>query len=575
MVDFSVFENELVAQQREGEVPFLKNVFHFAETAHHGQERKSGEPYIAHPFEVARILVRLRLDTPAIAAGLLHDVAEDTSVSLETIKQTFGDEIALLVEGVTKIGKARYPKIAVGEKSGIEETTENLRKLIVSMAKDLRVVLIKLADRLHNMRTLYALTEDKQQRIARETMEIYAPLAARFGIEEIKRELEDLSFQYLYPKEYRFIKTHARQYREREDYLKQVTPVLYEKLRAEDVGFLGLHYRAKSYWSLYQKLLRHNMEFDMIYDLIAVRVIVQSIEECYRTIGALHKLYRPLAGRFKDYIAVPKLNGYQSLHTTLFCEEGKLCEFQIRTQQMHEEAEYGIAAHWFYAEHKDQSSYLVSATDQRFSWLALLSEWQKKINDPDEFLNMVKIDFFKDRIFVFTPKGDVVDLPEGATPIDFAYRIHTELGNQCSGARVNERIVSLDEELRSGDVVSIVIQRNKKPSASWLEIVKTNFAKHKIKESLRDNLNSSIRFESKSIELDFTIVVRDRIGLIKDISRVISIAHFNIVNVNIVRTEKDPILKIKCATKDRSTISMVAAELRKVKSVMEVGYRVN
>jgi GTP pyrophosphokinase len=466
----------------EVNLELIKKAYLFAQAAHQSQFRRSGEPYIQHSLATADTLIEMKLDSSTIAAGLLHDVVDDTGVPLEQIKKEFGKEIAKLVEGVTKLGKIKY--------RGAERQIENLRKMFLAMAEDIRVVLIKLSDRLHNMKTLSVLPPEKQQRIALETKEIYAPLADRLGIGRLKGELEDSAFQYLMPGEYSWLLNQVRdQYAEREKYLTKIIPDLKKELAKENIRPLEIHWRAKHAWSLYQKLQRYEMNLSRIYDLVALRIIVPTVEDCYATLGVIHKLWRPLPGRIKDYIALPKPNGYQSIHTTVFCQGGKITEIQIRTLKMHEEAERGIAAHWYYSEQKGLRAYLkkilTPAPERELKWIQQLQQWQKEIkSSPDEFFQSLKIDFFKDRIFVFTPKGDVMDLPESATPIDFAYLIHTDIGHRCQGAKVDGKMVTLDMSLRNGQVIEIITQKQAKPSRDWLKFAKTHQAQNRIRQWL-------------------------------------------------------------------------------------------
>lgn len=469
----------------EVDLELIKKAYLFTETAHQGQLRRSGEPYIQHAIATAQTLIEMKLDSSTIVAGLLHDVIDDTDVPLEKIKKEFGKEVAKLVEGVTKLGKIKY--------SGAERQVENLRKMFLAMAQDIRVVLIKLSDRLHNMKTLDALPPEKQRRIASETKEIYAPLADRLGIGQLKGELEDLSFRYLMPGEYQWLHDQVRdQYEEREKYLEKIIPGLKKELVKEDINIIEMNWRAKHYWSLYQKLQRYEMNLSRIYDLVALRIIVPTIEDCYATLGVIHKLWRPLPGRIKDYIALPKPNGYQSIHTTVFCQGGKITEIQIRTPKMNEEAERGIAAHWYYSENKGLRAYIkkiiTPAPQKELKWINQLQTWQKEIKSaPDEFFQSLKIDFFKDRIFVFTPMGDVINLPEGATPVDFAFQIHSEVGRHCQGAKVNGRLVSLDTPLQNGQVVEIITNKNAHPTRDWLKFAKTHNVRQHIKQWLKKN----------------------------------------------------------------------------------------
>lgn len=447
----------------------------FAEEAHRGQSRASGDPYFAHPLAVASILADLKMDAPTIVAALLHDVAEDTSYTVTDIEDRFGAEVAQLVDGVTKLDRLEA-------RTREEEQAENLRKMFLAMAKDIRVILIKLADRLHNMRTLKHLTADRVQRIAKETMEIYAPLAHRLGIFRIKWELEDLAFQHLQPDAFQEMKELvAKKRREREAAVEAVISDL--QARLESAGMVSeVSGRAKHLYSIYQKMYKQGKDFQEIYDLVAVRVLVESVKDCYAVLGLVHSLWKPVPGRFKDYIAMPKSNLYQSLHTTVIGPHGEPLEVQIRTFEMHHTAEYGIAAHWRYKEGGKADREF----EQKLSWLRQLLEWQRDMRDASEFMETLKVDLFSDEVFVFTPKGDVLDLPAGATPLDFAYRIHTDVGNHCVGAKVNGRIVPLATALESGDIVEVLVNRKSPgPSIDWLSIVHTSQAKTRIRQWLR------------------------------------------------------------------------------------------
>ena len=472
----------------------ILRAYHFASKAHYGQKRRSGEDYINHCLGTAETLVGLKLDKETIIAALLHDVLDDTKVTPKKIEKEFGEEVLMLVRGVCKIGKIKY--------RGQERMTENLRKLFLAMAKDIRVILIKLADRLHNMKTLSALPKEKQQRIALETLEIYAPLAYRLGIGEIKGQLEDIAFSYVHPNEYNeIVKQVKNKYVQWENHLKEIIPLVRKTLAKKGIKVIEIHSRTKHYYSLYKKLLKYDMDWHRIYDLIALRIIVPDIESCYAALGIIHKKWRPLIGRIKDYIAISKPNGYQSLHTTIFCQKGRITEFQIRTPKMHEEAEYGIAAHWHYSENKNLKDYITEKILKQKSkrkpeeelkkeliWVKQLQEWQKeKFSSSQEFIDALKIDFLKDRIFVFTPNGDVIDLPEGATPIDFAYQIHSDIGDQCVGVKINGKLSPISEPLQNGQLIEVMTQKNKKPNRDWLKFVKTNQAKSRIKTWFRKN----------------------------------------------------------------------------------------
>ncbi len=451
----------------------LERAYYFAQGAHTGQYRNSGEEFIMHPLEVACILAEMELDLTTIIGGLLHDVVEDTRVTTEEIEAQFGPEAAFLVSGVTKLGKIEY-------KSKEDHHAENLRKMFLAMGRDVRVILIKLADRLHNMRTLIHQTVPKQREIAQETLEIYAPLAHRLGIYKIKWELEDLSLRFLEPDSYySLVERIAKKRRERDDYINLVISQLRGKL--EEAGIKAdISGRPKNFYSIYQKMVSQGKELAEIYDLIAVRVIVNSVRDCYATLGIVHTMWKPIPGRFKDYIAMPKQNMYQSLHTTLVGPSGEPFELQIRTLEMHRTAEYGIAAHWRYKEGGPPSD---SQFDEKLAWLRQILEWQHETRDAKEFMETLKIDLFSDVVFVFTPKGDVIELPAGSGPIDFAYRIHTEVGHHCIGAKVNSRIVPLDYELVNGDIVDILTSKQSNgPSRDWLSIAKTSQAKNRIRQ---------------------------------------------------------------------------------------------
>jgi len=448
----------------------VEDAYAFALEHHAGQMRKSGEPFITHPIEVAMILASLNLDTATIQAALLHDVVEDSAVSLKEVRERFGDEVAVLVDGVTKLGRIKFDSLA-------EAQANNLRKMLIAMAKDIRVILIKLADRLHNMRTLAALPEEKRHRKAIETMEIYAPLAHRLGISSIKWELEDLAFYYLEPRKFAQIQKMVAESRSaREAYLHQVIDQLSSEL--EDIGITSeIGGRPKHLYSIYQKMTHRGKDFSEIYDLIALRVIVDSVKDVYGALGTVHSIWKPMPGRFKDYVAMPKFNMYQSLHTTVIGPAGRPLEIQIRTEEMHRTAEYGIAAHWRYKE----GGRADEAFDERLAWLRQMLEWQTELKDPREFMEALKIDLFEDEVFVFTPKGDVVSLRRGSTPIDFAYAIHTEVGHHCVGAKINGSIVTLDHELQMGDRVEVLTSKNSWPSRDWLSIVRTSSARSKIR----------------------------------------------------------------------------------------------
>ncbi len=471
----------------------VSDAFTVACDAHEGQTRSSGDPYITHCLATAQILASIGMDAQTIAAGLLHDVPEDTTVTLIEIEKRFGGEIAHIVDGITKLSKVRL----TGERE--EYFLENLRKMFLAMSSDIRVVIVKLADRLHNMRTLEFRPVEKRLRIARETMEIYGPIANRLGINEIKSELEDLAFKYLEPEQ--FATTQALMddlTAQSGDYIGRSLEVFRAELKEEGIAFEDIHGRIKNTYRLYQKLRRHEMNIDRVYDLYAIRIIVPKIADCYEALGAIHKRHRPMIGRIKDYISLPKPNGYQSLHTTIFGPEGRILEVQIRTRKMHNEAEFGIAAHWLYSEQaksswtnfffrRKQTAAASPTTPRELLWVQQLQSWQQEIGrDNSEFAEGLKIDFFKNHIFAFTPKGDIIELPEEATPVDFAYAIHSEIGNSTVGAKIDGKMVALDSHIHNGEVIEILTTKEKKrPGKDWIRFVKTSMAKDHIRKALK------------------------------------------------------------------------------------------
>ena len=475
-----------------------------ADEAHKEQKRVNGDPYILHPLAVAEILADMEIDTTTITASLLHDVVEDTEYMLEDIERIFGKEVAFLVDGVTKLNRLDY-------RTKEDQQVNSMRKMFLAMAKDIRVVVIKLADRLHNMRTLKYMRSEKQKRIAQETLEIYAPLAHRLGIFNIKWELEDLSFRYMEPDKYYDLVDQMKEKRKvREEIVNEAIDVLKKTLTESSISF-EINGRPKHFYSIYKKMKKDNRDLSQIYDLYAIRVIVDTVQDCYGVLGIVHSLWKPLPYRFKDYIAMPKPNNYQSLHTTVIGTRGQPVEIQIRTWDMHHIAEYGVAAHWRYKE--GRASQKATGFDEKMGWLRNLLEWQDTSN-PQEFVNALKLDAFSDEVFVFTPRGDVIDLPQGAIPIDFAYRIHTDVGHRCVGAKVNGKIVPLDYALKNGDIVEVITSKTGKPSLDWLKIVGSSESRSKIrnwfkKENREENIekgSAALEKECKRLGHDWKLV---------------------------------------------------------------------
>lgn len=491
------------------EIAFVMKAYEYASEMHKDQKRKSGEPYIIHPVNVAIILADLDMDVETIIAALLHDVVEDTPATYDDVKNLFTEDIANIVDGVTKLNKLNY-------KSSEAFQAENLRKMILAMNNDIRVIIVKLADRLHNLRTLEYMNEEKRKQKAQETIEIYAPLAGRLGIFKIKWELEDLSLRYLDPEGYYDLVEKINKKRsEREKEINEIIKRISLELDKQELHY-DISGRPKNFYSIYKKMKGKSKSFESIYDLIAVRILVDTVKDCYAVLGIVHSMWKPLPGRFKDYIAMPKPNMYQSLHTTVISETGEIFEIQIRTYEMHEVAEFGIAAHWKYKGGKAQGK----DVDNKLDWLRQLLEWQKDLKDPKEFIDTLKIDFFDDEVFVFTPNGDVVDLPEGSTPVDFAYRVHTGVGNTCVGAKVDSRIVPLNYKLKNGNIVEIITQKSSTgPSRDWLKFVKSPRARQKIKQWFKskekdisiEKGKELFEREAKKLGLDINILDNEKI----------------------------------------------------------------
>ncbi len=459
----------------------LQTAFEFANEAHQGQVRKNGEPYIKHPLHTAYTLAEMKADLATVTAGILHDVPEDTSRTLEEIEEKFGTEVANLVKGITKLGKIKY--------RGVERYRENLKKMFLAITDDLRVIFIKFSDRLNNLRTLDALPEKKQRRIAAETLEIYAPIAGLLGIERLKWQMEDICFKYLYPEKYDELeyKYEVDKKLERQQFFQKVKYILTPKLDEAKIDYV-IEARFKHLYSIFKKMQEKDRKFNEIYDVFALRVIVPTIDDCYKVLGVIHTIWRPKPNRFKDYIAVPKPNGYRSLHTTIFGPEGKATEFQIRTKEMHEEALYGIAAHWHYKSRTEGKSY------EQPIWVREIVDIQKEITNTTELVKNIKMDIFRDRIFVFSPQGDVFELPEKATPIDFAYAVHGNVGNKASGVLINDKLSRLDQELRNGDTVEIIVEKNRLyPNKDWLKFVKTKRARDQIKQHAKKSTIHNIK----------------------------------------------------------------------------------
>jgi len=463
----------------------IRLAYEFAEKAHDGQVRKSGEPYIQHPLHTAFVLAEIKSDLPTVVAGILHDVPEDTSVTLNDIKKNFGEEVYNLVAGITKLGKIKY--------RGVERYRENLRKMFIAMADDLRIIYIKFADRLHNLRTLESLPEAKRERIAKETLEIYAPIAGLLGVWRLKWQMEDICFKHLYPEEFKKLeyKYEVEKIAERNQFFQRVKKIIDQEFSKNHITNYKIEYRFKHLYSIWQKMQQKDRKFDEIYDVFALRIIVKTIPDCYKILGIIHTIWKPKINRFKDYIAVPKPNGYRSLHTTVFGLDGKAVEFQIRTPEMNEESLYGIAAHWHYKHYQKNSE----EPEDQPKWIREILEIKKNNKDARHFVQEIQSsNVFQDRIFVFSPKGDVFELPEQSTPVDFAYAVHTDIGNKTTGAVINDKIGTLDQELKNGDLVEIVIDKNRPgPNGNWLKFVKTRHAREMIKKHTKNPIFDRIK----------------------------------------------------------------------------------
>lgn len=477
MTDYKEIINLIEGRVSKEDEALIHKAYGFAMHSHEGQKRMSGEPYFIHVFETAKILARLGMDAKTISAGLMHDVLEDTEITEEEMQKEFGDEIVYLVKGVTKLGTLKY--------RGHDRHVESLRKFFVAIANDLRVVIIKFADRLHNLKTLEHVREDKRQRIALESIQIYAPLANRLGMGKLKSEIEDSAFPFAYPKEYQKVTELLEEKKEEySENLEKIQNTLKEELKNHNMNYDEISHRVKTKYSLWKKLNRYEMDLDKIHDIVAIRVVVDSIEDCYRILGLIHSLWKPMLGRIKDYISLPKPNGYKSLHTTVFTGKTGIAEIQIRTKEMHAEAAYGIAAHFAYKENCEEK---VKKDKSKFDWIEELKELNYNPNKPQTFFDNLKTDFFNDRIFILTPKGDVVDLPENSTPIDFAYAIHSDIGDHIFGVKVNNKMVQIYSTLKNGDIVEIITKKDSHPTSKWLDYSKTNTARKNIRSYLEKN----------------------------------------------------------------------------------------
>lgn len=548
-------------------VAIIKKAFLFAAEAHKNERRESGEPYIGHPIAVSLNVAELKLDANTVTAALLHDVIENQGIKMEEIKKEFGKEVAFLVEGVTKVDKIKY--------RGIERAVESLRKMFLATAEDIRVVIIKLMDRLHNMETVSVLPDEKKKRIALETLELYAPLADRLGMWQVKAKLEDLAFPIVHPEECKWTIEQVREKKdEREKYLERFKALIERELKKENIETVRILYRAKHMYSIWKKLVRNEMNIERIMDLVAIKIILRTVEDCYKTLGIVHKIWKPAPGHIKDFIALPKPNGYQSLHTYVFGPDKKVVSLHIGTDDMDKEAQYGIAAHWFY-EAGGKKNTTKRLDEKRFYWVRQLQEWQEehKGKTHEETLSALKIDFFKNRIFALTPKGDVVDLPEGSTPIDFAYHVHSDIGDHMSGAKVDGRMAPFSHQLKSGSTVEILTQKNKKPTSDWLDHAKTSLAKGRIRSYLR-KVGSEEAPKKGKIMFEAIMTVKDRVGLLRDISSV-----FSKFGINISETKSGALssehhrITIGFAPKKNVPHTKILTSLKQIKNVEDVAIK--
>jgi GTP pyrophosphokinase len=555
-MNFENFKEKLLLYRNysDKELSLIEKAFYFSEKAYQGVKRKSGEPYLNHCLRTALNLAELKLSAEMILAGILHDVLEDGDISEEELEKEFGEEIFFLVKGVTKISSYRYKEKNLAQ-------AENLRKLILATIKDVRVAIIKLADRLDNMRTLEHLESEKRIRFALETSDIYVPLALRLGISEWAGELDDLALKYLEPEKYHFLKLEIeKRIADGKSYLEKLKPLIENELKKKNINLVKIEYRVKRISSVYKKLPRKNYDLDKIYDLLAFRIIVKTIEDCYLTLGVLHSLFKPFMHEFDDYIAFPKPNGYRSLHTTVITDEGKYVEFQIKTEEMHLYNELGMAAYLAYADAKQTKTYQkekpVFADKEELKIIQNLRDWQEGF-----------IDIFKEKIYVLTPRGDVVELPANSTPLDFAYKIHSYLGNHFAGARVNQKLVPMDYKLQNGDVVEIIINKNRKPSPDWLNIVNSAHATKKIKSQLR---KEHFIFMPKIIA-EIRIIAHDRVGLLKDVTSIISSQNINIIETK-VKTKRDlTYFYFKLQVEEKKEIATIKNLIKtKIKEVIEI-----